>query len=208
MKEPKIITSYMESLRGRILETATKAFVANGIKAVKMDDVAQSMGISKRTLYEIYTNKETLLYACMKEMKERKRREYEEVFKESSNVMDVILKMYRLGVDEFKLTSPEFYDDMAKYPSVIQLFREDNLRTHDNLIRFMQRGVDEGYFRKDVNLELVSMVFSALSKYINENQLYKNYSIEELFHNLVFVSIRGFCTPKGVELLEKHLDHL
>ena len=197
-----------EETRKKITETAIDLFNSYGCKAVTMDQISSALHISKRTLYEIYTNKETLLYACMKEMKERKRREYEEVFKESSNVMDVILKMYRLGVDEFKLTSPEFYDDMAKYPSVIQLFREDNLRTHDNLIRFMQRGVDEGYFRKDVNLELVSMVFSALSKYINENQLYKNYSIEELFHNLVFVSIRGFCTPKGVELLEKHLDHL
>lgn len=198
----------MESLRGRILEMAMKAFFAKGIKAVKMDDVAQLMGISKRTLYEIYTNKETLLYECMKEYRVRKRREYEIVYNESPDVMDIILKMYLLGVEEFKLTSPEFYDDMAKYPSVIGLFREEDRRTHEHFIGFLQRGVDEGYFRKDVNIELVAMIFSALSKYINDNQLYKNYNIEDLFHNLVFVSLRGFCTPKGVERLENCLSHL
>lgn len=206
MKESKVISSYMISLRERILETAMHAFIAKGIKAVKMDDIAQMLGISKRTLYEIYHNKESLLYACMKKCKEEKQKEMTTLYMESSNVMDIILYTYRQRVKESRITNPDFYSDMCKYPSVIELLREDSRQAHERFLGFLQRGVEEGYFRRDVNMELVSRIFNALSTYVMENKLYKEFSMDQIFHNLVFVSLRGFCTPKGVELLDEHLE--
>jgi len=67
---------------------------------------------------------------------------------------------------------------------------------------FMERGVNEGYFRKDMNYELVGRIFEALSRYMMENELYRSYSMEELFRNMIFVSLRGFCTKKGVDTLD------
>ena len=52
-------------LRERIIETAVKAFAAQGIKSITMDDIATSLGISKRTLYEVFPDKETLLEECI-----------------------------------------------------------------------------------------------------------------------------------------------
>ena len=54
MQENLEISKYKKSLRGRIPEVAMKLFLANGINSVRMDDVAKQMGISKRTIYEIY----------------------------------------------------------------------------------------------------------------------------------------------------------
>ena len=54
MQEIKETTAYKKALKGRIMETAMKAFAERGVKAVKMDDIAQMLSISKRTLYEIY----------------------------------------------------------------------------------------------------------------------------------------------------------
>ena len=54
MQEIKDLTAYRQSLKGKILETATKAFLSRGIKAVKMDDIASILSISKRTVYELY----------------------------------------------------------------------------------------------------------------------------------------------------------
>lgn len=196
----------MESLRERILETAMHAFIAKGIKAVKMDDIAQRLGISKRTLYEIYENKERLVYECLKKYREDKDREMTILYEKSTTVMDMILHLYRYKVEEFRSTSPDFYADMVKYPSVVELFTEDSRQSHEHFIGFLMRGVEEGYFRKDVDMELVSRIFTALTYYIMENQLYKDFSIEQIFHNLVFVSLRGFCTPEGVNLLDHYLD--
>ena len=57
MQETKEISAYKQGLKGKILEMAMKAFGEKGIRAVKMDDVAVYLGISKRTLYELYDNK-------------------------------------------------------------------------------------------------------------------------------------------------------
>ena len=66
MQENRQISSYRQALKERILKTAMELFATHGVKAVKMDDIAASLGISKRTLYEIYENKEVLLLAGVK----------------------------------------------------------------------------------------------------------------------------------------------
>ncbi len=52
-------------LKDRIIETASEAFTAHGIKSITMDDIAASLGISKRTLYEVFRDKESLLTQCI-----------------------------------------------------------------------------------------------------------------------------------------------
>ena len=74
----------------------------------------------------------------------------------------------------------------------------------NDMLKFMERGIYEGYFRDDVNYELAWRLFDALGKYVMVNQLYRQYTIEEIFQNLVFVTMRGLCTEKGI----KALDHI
>ena len=91
MKNNENQTPYMQSLKTRILETAMKEFVEKGVKVVRMDDIAKSLGISKRTLYQIYDGKEELLYEGLRQYKIRRREKVEEVMKTSDTVMDIIL---------------------------------------------------------------------------------------------------------------------
>ena len=53
-------------LRERIVDTALQSFVTHGIKSITMDDIAAALGISKRTLYEVFADKETLLMECLR----------------------------------------------------------------------------------------------------------------------------------------------
>ena len=69
----KETNAYRQQLKGRIMETALKAFTQQGIRAVKMDAIASELSISKRTLYEIYEDKEHLLFETIKNYDERKR---------------------------------------------------------------------------------------------------------------------------------------
>lgn len=206
MKEIKPKTPYMLALRERILDSAMHAFATKGIKAVKMDDIAQSLSISKRTLYEIYDNKEILLFEGVKKYSLLKWEEVKALYQRSSNVMDVILGVYRMKVEEFRITCPEFYSDLAKYPSVMEYLHNDRERSRDMFMGFMKRGVEEGYFRNDVRLDLIAVLFAAVMDHVMKLQLYKTCSIEELFHNMLFVTMRGFCTQEGVKLLDKYID--
>ena len=203
MQETKSISPYKQELKVRILTVAMKAFAERGIRAVKMDDVASELGISKRTLYEIYENKELLLYEGVTHYYQLKEDELKCKTADCRNVMEILLTVYRTKVEEFRKTNQLFYDDMVKYPKVQRFLIQQNQTMRHNSIKFLERGIIEGYFRKDLNCELAARMFDALGEYVVMNKLYQKYSIEEIFVNLVFVSMRGLCTEKGIKALDK-----
>ena len=63
--KPNPKNEWIMSQKEYIIERTSQMFVASGIKAVRMDDIAQTLGVSKRTLYEMFGDKEELLYLCM-----------------------------------------------------------------------------------------------------------------------------------------------
>lgn len=200
--EPKSVSHYRESLRERILNTAMHAFTTHGIKAVKMDDIARELGISKRTLYETYENKEDLLYAGVKQLKEQKEHDMHELLAKSKNVMDIVLLSYQKKVEESRHVSPLFYSEIEKYPSVVAYLEEDKRENRQLITDFIKRGINEGFFRRDINVGLLTSTFEAIVNYYMSKQLYTYYSVEELSKNIIFISIRGICTQKGVEALD------
>lgn len=203
MQETKNISPYKKGLRDKIITTAMEAFAQKGIRHVKMDDVAKELGISKRTLYEIFDKKEDLLYEGVKFYLGDRRTQMEVKAQECKNVMEIILQAYKLKVEEFRQTNPCFYTDLVKYPKVARYLAQQNQQMLTNMTKFIERGIEEGFFRKEVNPELVARLFDALGKYVMEQQLYCLYTIEDIFTNLVFVTIRGICTEKGVEAIKQ-----
>ena len=203
MQETKNISPYKKGLRDKIITTAMEAFAQKGIRHVKMDDVAKELGISKRTLYEIFDKKEDLLYEGVKFYLGDRRTQMEVKAQECKNVMEIILQAYKLKVEEFRQTNPCFYTDLVKYPKVARYLAQQNQQMLTNMTKFIERGIEEGYFRKDVNPELAARLFDALGKYVMEQQLYCLYTIEDIFTNLVFVTIRGICTEKGIEVIKQ-----
>ena len=203
MQETKNISPYKKGLRDKIITTAMEAFAQKGIRHVKMDDVAKELGISKRTLYEIFDKMEDLLYEGVKFYLGDRRTQMETKAQECKNVMEIILQAYKLKVEEFRQTNPCFYTDLVKYPKVARYLAQQNQQMLTNMTKFIERGIEEGYFRKEVNPELVARLFDALGKYVMEQQLYCLYTIEDIFTNLVFVTIRGICTEKGIEVIKQ-----
>jgi len=203
MQESKEISEYKKNLRGVILDAAMQAFGQKGIRAVKMDDVAATLGISKRTLYEIFQTKEELLFEGIRKFYGERQEAARMETQQCKNVMEVLVAVYRMKVEEFRKTNPLFYADLAKYPKVARFLNQQNQLMRKEMLKFMERGIYEGYFREEVNYELAGRLFDALGKYVMVNQLYRQYTIEEIFQNLVFVTMRGLCTEKGVKALDK-----
>lgn len=202
MQEKKTITAYKNGLRGVILKTAMQAFVEKGIRAVKMDDIAESLAISKRTMYELYATKEELLYQGVKAARESRKEKLMEIAK-GKDLMEILLKVYHMRVEEANATNSLFYDDLVKYPRVLRYLSREKENSRESMIQFFERGVQEGYFRDDINYELAALLFDALGRYIQEERLYNKYSIKEIFRGMPLVLLRGLCTAKGIEKLQK-----
>lgn len=96
-------------LRERIIETAVKAFAAQGIKSITMDDIATSLGISKRTLYEVFPDKETLLEECILRGQKEGDEYLKNVLATSENVLEILLKCYQRSIEKFHATNKKFF---------------------------------------------------------------------------------------------------
>ena len=195
MQRIKGISEYRKSLRDIVIEASMKAFALHGVRAVKMDDVAQSLSISKRTIYEMFGNKEQLLIEVLKTYKAAKEKELNEKAANCQNVIELLFYAYYQKINTFKKTNPVFYSDLTKYPLVIELLQKDREEARQNYYEFLRRGISEGIFRED----LLDSVTSAMMN----GELYRQYPIEDVFRNIAFVSIRGICTRKGLDLFDK-----
>ena len=203
MQVLKETTAYRVSLRERIIEKAMQEFSMHGIRAVKMDDLAADLGISKRTLYEIFKDKETLLLEGIREYYNRKREYLFDYAEENRDVMEIVLESYRMKVEEVRSVNPAFYQDLIKYPKVTRFMKESQEASRTAFLDFMNRGVEDGYFRKDVNYQLVPHIFDALGQHVLNNSLLQQYSVEELYSNFFLIALRGFCTDKGQRAIDK-----
>ncbi len=203
MQEIKETTAYKKALKGRILETAMKAFAEQGVRAVRMDDIAQMLSISKRTLYEIYGDKEELLYQGVVHFDQEQKKSMSNFMQQAGSVMDIIIEVYQRRVVRTGTVNPQFYEDIQKYPKVTNYLNNEREHAYVNFVGLLQRGADEGYFRKNIDYELVAQIFNAINRHVMSQHLLKKYSTQQLFDNMLLIPLRGYCTPKGLQIIEK-----
>lgn len=203
MQKPTTTNTYRYELRGKILSTAMVAFRQKGIKAVKMDDIANELSISKRTLYEIYHNKEDLLYECVCDHDAQFEKRLQAMVSESGNtVIDILACFMKLHIEEASQTNPVFYVELVKYPKLIEYINNRNERQRSRSRGFMQRGIEEGFFRSDIDYDITNLMVEVFMRHVMEKGLYKRFPLPEIIRNVVMVMLRGFSTEKGLRRIE------
>jgi AcrR family transcriptional regulator len=207
MRKTTTPTRYRQDLKDKIVRVAMNEFKLRGVRDVKMDDIANALSISKRTLYEVFDNKEELLICGIK-LDEERRKEMMTSFvvKNNPGVMDVILKFYHAQMEAISSINPVFFSDISKYDRVRAYLQELHTGRQESALEFFRRGVGEGYFRADVDYVIVSRMSNATINYVMESQMYKEYDLKYIFRNIVLVFLRGFCTLKGQEIIDKKLN--
>ena len=201
------INEYRKELKSRIIDYAMGEFYKRGVRAVKMDEISQGLHVSKRTVYEIFGDKEELLLAGLK-IKSQEMREKLEVYacNEAHNVVDIIGYFYKLQMEVNSMVGVAFYEEIHRMPRVIEFFNQEHEREFADRVKFLKAGVEEGLFRQDIDYSLTMELLSASMSEIMRNQLYKKYSMQEMFDNYFLVIIRGFCTERGAALLNKVIE--
>ena len=205
MRKTSNMTAYREGLRQRILDTAMALFKQRGIKAVRMDDIATEMAISKRTLYEIYSNKEDLLYECVRHENDVMSRDIAEYARNAGNEMDVIAYFIKLKLSDLGAVNPLFYSEMDKYERILRFFKKNSERQAARSREFMNKGIEHGFFRSDLNYDIVNKMGEAAMNHVMHTRLYEKYKLDEIVHSFVIVYLRGCCTEKGLAYLDKCL---
>ncbi len=203
----KNINTTKVDLKKRIVTAAMKAFTRDGIKAVTMDDIASNLGISKRTLYETFKDKEALLIECVIRHEEEKEAFAAKVITESENVLEVILKFYKLSIDIYQKVNRRFFEDMNKYPRVNEIIRHNHEKNKRDEIAFFMNGVKQGIFRDDVNFEIVNTLVRAQIDFLLSADIVKDYPFIDVYESIALTYLRGISTSKGQKILDEFITN-
>ena len=133
-----------QQLKATILPLAREAFRLHGIRAVKMDDLASSLKMSKRTLYETYQNKEALLIDVLRLAMEEHRATLDKFKAQNDDVMDLIIEHFRIRTENYSNTNPLFFRDLKFYPNLTDEFRDVEKFNLERTMEVFARGIEEG----------------------------------------------------------------
>lgn len=176
-------------------------FLNEGVRQVKMDDIARALSISKRTLYEIYVNKELLLLDVIKELESSHERQLKEYASNGADTMEIIVEVYRLQMKELGEVNPHFFEDLHAYDSLSEYLRLEHEKHGIENRKFIEEAIREGYFLGDLNYDVIYSILDASSSYILNADMFRKYGLKTVFHNFTMVFLRGICTEKGVKRL-------
>lgn len=203
MKDSAI--EYRTQLRSRVLEAADAMFRERGFRAVRMDDVAHALNISKRTLYEIYPNKEDLIIESIRSGMERTRQAMEQCLARRADVMDILADCFRLHIADIRSLNPLILADLQFYPRACEFLEGLKEERAGDRRKFFVRGQEEGYILTDVNLDLLDDLDRAWADYFSRERLYTHYTPDELLRNSMLLFVRSVCTEKGVRRIDEML---
>ena len=203
MRKTGTPNQYRKELKEKILSHAMREFRAKGIRAVTMNDIAQSLSISKRTVYEIYKDKEEILLDGLRFQYKIGDERIKEAVVTCTNVIEKLAVFYNLHFHELAYFSPEFSNDIQKYPKAKELIEGNIVERNKRALEFFKHGVEEGFFRADVDYNVVMEIGSKSSRNVMEERLYEKYPIQHIFRNFLLLYLRGICTLKGVQLLDE-----
>ncbi len=198
-------------LKERILEKAKEMFFQFGIRSVTMDDISNALGISKKTLYQHFADKESLADAMTEQFMSHEQCKMEELQQLSENpVAEVIAGSH--GMREMLATmNPVLLYDLQKYHPKIwkkYLLQKEFFKSlvKENLLK----GIETGYYRKDLNPELLAILRMETVEIVFNTQLFPpaKYGLVETQEAIIDHFLRGIVTDKGLIVYEKLINQI
>ncbi|WP_299382670.1 TetR/AcrR family transcriptional regulator [uncultured Lacinutrix sp.] len=185
--------------KAELLKCSIAKFTQCGSKHVTLDDIAGSLGISKKTIYTFFDNKEDLVAASVENLLN----EYKEdingiVNSNGKNPILCVILIYQRGFEYLKYFKPSFLFGLEKYyPKASTVFNNFVEELSNNIVyNLLKQAQEAGDIKEAVNLELiVSIYFLRIDKLIfKKNNLFETYPEEELFNHLVVYNLKGIIT--------------
>jgi len=182
--------------KAQLLKVSIEQFTQFGSKHVTLDDLANELGISKKTIYTFFDNKEDLVTSSLESLLDEYREAINEIVTNTSNdpILSVIL-IYKRGFEYLKYFKPSFLFGLEKYyPKASRLF-DDFLEELANTIAYklLKQAQADGSIRKEVNVELIVKIyfFRIDNLVFKEHNLFESYGKEELVKHLVIFNLKG-----------------
>ncbi len=194
-------------MKEKIIAKATDMFLKMGFKSVTMDDIACEMCISKKTIYKFFSNKEALIEEGTAIVNQKINSLMDEVILKNYNAIEENFKIREMFKEMFQsLDHSPAYQLKKHYPEIWNKMMSSKIEDCNEMFgRNINKGIAEGLYREDVNIDVYIKFYYTLIFSINENTQLESEALL-LEKEALEYHTRALATPKGLEELEKQLQ--
>lgn len=194
-------------IKEKIQKGAEELFMRYGVRSISMDDIARHLSVSKKTLYQHFADKEDIVTVTCKAHLDRHREEFQLARASARNAIDELVQLSVCLKKNMQDINPSLLYDLQKYhPKAWAVWlNHKNKFIRESVVRNLKQGMEEGYFRLDMDPEVIAsvrleMVQLAFNEEIFPRERFKLPEVQmQIFDHFVF----GLLTEKGRKLYMK-----
>jgi AcrR family transcriptional regulator len=193
-------------MREKIMSKASDLFMKLGFKSVTMDDIAEEMCISKKTIYKFFSNKEILIEEITDKIHSEIHEIVDQIVAENNNAIEENYKIRSMFKEMFKAadTSP-VYQLKKHYPSIFEKVMAKEMNECNILFKNnIEKGIAQGLYRKEIPVETFVKFYYNLLFSIKEQTISEKKG-QELELQILEYHTRAIATSAGIAELEKQL---
>ena len=195
-------------VKERILTKAAELFMRYGIRSITMDEIAAQLGISKKTIYQFFTDKDDMVTAVIDQEIHKNEDECVQFREDADNAVHQIFLALESLEEMLKYTNPLMLYDLEKHhPRSFNKLREYKYRfLYKVILENLQAGIAEENYRPDINLDVAVKwrIESAFLVFNPDLFPHSKYQISEVNFELAILFLHGVTTAKGKKLIEKY----
>lgn len=199
-------------IKSKILKGAEELFMRYGIRSVSMDNIASHLGVSKKTLYQYFKDKDEMVLSVAEEHINRDKIDLEEIAGSAKNAIEEMVKLSSCLRENFRDMNPSLLFDLQKYHHKaweVWLNHKHNF-IRNQIERSINQGKGEGYFRNEINTQVMAIMRLESIQMAFDPALFpmETYSLTEVQMEIFEHFIYGLFTEKGRKLYEKYKQDL
>jgi AcrR family transcriptional regulator len=195
----------------RILAHANQLFMKYGVRSVTLDDISRDLGISKKTIYQYFENKEDIVCEVARAHMQSEVEAGDQIAGISENALDELARFVHYTIQSLKTISPQLIFETQKYyPRAWQVFHDHK---NDYILRKvrenLERGIREGLYRAEINVEIVARMRVAQIEMSLDPALFPpdQFDFLEIQLQMIELYMFGVMTKKGRSYLSAHRYH-
>lgn len=205
------MTEYeLNRAKDELLENISELFLKYGLRSTSMDDICSHLKISKKTLYQFFSNKDDVVEQVMVHRRNNHRIRENIALLKQHNSVEIMLSFRDHIISSLSTHMPANLFDLKKYhPDVYQRVNEKGEEfIHGLFSEVIGKGISEGYFRPDIDQDVQVYLFVNQMAFIGEPETISNtkYPVAIIVSTIVENIIRSFATPEGLKVLEKLIN--
>jgi AcrR family transcriptional regulator len=181
-----------------------------GIKSVTMDDVSRELGISKKTLYECIEDKSELVKHVMQMVYKFHGEKLEAIAASGLTAIEELMEVNKYMTNMVKELNPTLLYDLRKYyPTLFnELMEEQRRRMHEAILKNLQKGQEQGLYRKDMNIEIISKLHMTRMEYrfSHDSFILNDIDSVQVMREIFIYHLHGIANEQGIKILNDKLN--